>query len=525
MKKNNPELNSKQRQSKSLPLLGTLTAAMLLTGCAGSLRHLPDDADISIPEQWETSEMLSDEASMVVKEAVVDGWVSSFADPKFEKFAQLALDQNPDIFVSAAQLNAAIRQVTITGSNVFPNVSVNGSRSIIETEGGELAVLPVVGQQTPQDQANQQLRNANASLAINWEADIWGRLSQRRKSAALDAKAQSELYRSAELSLVANVGRAWFNLITNKVLVDLAHQRLESFERTASIIEENYQRGLRSALDVYLSRSDVQVQISSLADAKFNYLQTLRAFKTLLGEYPGADMEFEASLPELASQIPVGLPAELMNRRPDIQASRYQYESARALAKAAQRDRLPALSFSGSVGDQREEIDQLFDNDGLVKNLVTSIALPIFRAGALRSRADQAMHQAEAAYGQLVRTSLTAFEEVENAISRETALKAQHEALKQAVDLAQGGLDLALDRYQSGIEDYQTVLQAQRSVFNSKLNEINVRNALLQNRITLHLALGGDFAQSADAQSNESEPVDLQSAQTENTETDAEKEA
>ena len=332
-------------------------------------------------------------------------------------------------------------------------------------------------------------------LDISWEADIWGKLTQRKRAAAFDAKAQAEIYRSAELSLVANVGRGWYNLIANKLLVDLANQRLESFERTASIIEENYQRGLRSALDVYLSRSDVQVQISSLADAKFNYIQSLRAFKSLLGEYPDANMEFEANLPELNDPIPVGLPAQLMERRPDIQASRFQYNSARASAKAAQRDRMPSLSFNGSIGDTRNDFDDLFDGGDLVKSLVTNLALPIFQAGALRSRAQQAAFQAEAAYAGLLRTSLSAFEEVENAISRETALKAQHEALKKAVDLAQGGLDLALDRYQSGIENYQTVLQSQRSVFNSKLNELNLRNAILQNRISLHLALGGDFGQ------------------------------
>ncbi len=464
---------------KSL-LVGTLAGTLFLAGCAGSVRNLPSEPDITVPNDWTMAESVEGQTAMIVNEAVVDGWVDSFADAEFAQYAQLALNNNPDLMASAAQLKAAIEQVTITGRPIWPSLSIGASRNATDTET---------------DGVETKLRSASAGLDVSWEADIWGKLTQRKRAAAFDAKAQAELYRSAELSLVANVGRAWYNLNTNKQLVDLGVQRLESFERTASIIEENYQRGLRSALDVYLSRSDVQVQISALADAEFNYLASLRAFKSLLGEYPGSTMEFTTILPELTTQIPVGLPAQLMDRRPDVQASRYQYEAARASAKAAQRERLPALTFTGSIGDSRNEFDQLFENDNIVKNLIGGVALPIFQAGALRSRAKQAGYQAEAAYAGFVRTSLSAFEEVENAISREAALKEQHEALKKAVDLAQGGLDLALDRYQSGIEDYQTVLQAQRSVFNSRLNEITLRNALLQNRINLHLALGGDFGE------------------------------
>jgi len=130
------------------------------------------------------------------------------------------------------------------------------------------------------------------------------------------------------------------------------------------------------------------------------------------------------------------------------------------------------------------------------------LSQPIFAAGALKAQARQAYNGAEIAYASLVRTTLTAFEEVENSLTRETVLFEQHNAIKEAVQLAQGGLNLALDRYQSGIENYTTVLQSQRSLFDSLSNELNLRNALLQNRIGIHLALGGDFATSEDREAN-----------------------
>jgi outer membrane protein TolC len=129
----------------------------------------------------------------------------------------------------------------------------------------------------------------------------------------------------------------------------------------------------------------------------------------------------------------------------------------------------------------------------MARRIIASLTQPIFAAGALKAQEQRAYNDAEIAYASMLKTTLNAFEEVENSLTRETVLIEQHTAIKEAVKLAQGGLDLALDRYQSGIENYTTVLQSQRDLFDSLGNELNLRNALLQNRIGLHLALGGDF--------------------------------
>jgi len=247
-----------------------------------------------------------------------------------------------------------------------------------------------------------------------------------------------------------------------------------------------------------LSRSDVQQQVASLADARFNYIESLRAFKTLLGEYPDNNLEFSAKLPELNQDVPTGLPAQLLTRRPDIKASQLNYRSEIATAKAAQRDLYPSIRLTGSMGDSRESLDQLFEGDNLIRTFVSDLTAPIFASGALRATRDQAIFSAESAYADLLNTTLTAFEEVENSLSRETTLKEQKTAIQEAVKLAENGLELALDRYKLGIENYNTVLESQRRAFDSKEREINIRNALLQNRISIHLALGGDFSDEKD---------------------------
>lgn len=484
----------------------TLVAVMLLAGCATKINQLPDDAQVTVPDAWQTKPEVvtaesaapaeqSDATSTGEAEPVQSGWLTRFDDPDLNAYVDIALRNNPDLWASSADLKTAIEQVTVTGAQLWPNLraGVSSNRTDSETDG-----------------ITTEIRTVSGSLDISWEADVWGKLTQRRRAAAYSAQAQAELYNAAELSLVANVSRAWFNLTTNKLQLDLAEQRLESFQNTAKLIEENYERGLRSALDVYLSRTDVQRQIADLSDSKFNYISSLRAFKTLLGEYPSLSMDFEAKLPTLTGPIPAGLPAELLTRRPDVKASQLLYKSQIANAKAANRDRFPSISFTGSIGDSRDEFNQLFDNNNMVMTLVGGIAQPLFQAGALKSREEQAYYQAESAYASLVKTTLNAFQEVENSLTREQTLRDQHKAIREAVRLAQGGLDLALDRYQTGIENYTTVLQSQRSLFDSMRSEINLRNALLQNRIGIHLALGGDFATEEQRAENQTLPSPTQ---------------
>ncbi len=462
-----------------------LALALFVGGCASQIKQLPKEVQVDLPQKWQVQvnernganeNKVADSDEIPIP--VANGWLSSFDDNELNNYVQVALNNNPDLLVSASQLKAAIEQVTINGSNLWPSLNAGVSKNRTDSD---------------QNGVTTEIRTVSASLDVSWEADIWGKLTQRKKAAAYSAKAQGELFKAAELSLVANVSRAWYNLVANKLQLDLAQKRLDSFERTAGLIDENYKRGLRSALDVYLSRTDVQVQISLLADARFNYVQSLRTFKTLLGEYPNAALEFEADLPVMDNTVPAGLPAELLTRRPDIKASQLQYKSFIASAKAANRDRYPSISFTGSIGDSRDKFEQLFDNDNMVMTLISGIAQPVFRAGALKSRQQQAVYQAESSYASLVKTTLNAFQEVEDSLSREKSLRQQHEAIKKAVKFAQGGLDLALDRYQSGIENYTTVLESQRRLFNSMRDEINLRNALIQNRVGIHLALGGDF--------------------------------
>ena len=479
-----------------------LCGLFLLTACSSKIANLPQSVELDLPKNWQTSHDSS-------PSSVNNAWLNSFSDAQLNTHVQTALNNNPDLMASAAQLKTAIEQTIIAGASLWPQARAGLNDRVTVSEGaGASTQLSLTNLDLVTDlltgggetNVTRRIRTVSATLDISWEADLWGKLTQGKRAAAYTAKAQAELFHAGELSLVANVARAWYNLVTNQLQSELAQQQLESFRSTNTLIEENYQRGLRSALDVYLSRSDEKVQVSTVADARFNYLQSLHAFQTLLGQYPNSDLSIKATLPELDSSVSAGLPAQLLSRRPDIRASQLRYQSLIASAKVAYRERFPSITFNGSIGDSRDSFDELFDSNNMIMSLVSGVTKPLFASGALFAQANQAFYQAQQGYADLVRTTLTAYQEVEDSLARETLLKQQHQAIKEAVSFAEGGLELALDRYGSGIENYTTVLQSQRRLFDARRAELNIRNALLQNRINIHLALGGDFASDSASQ-------------------------
>ena len=465
----------------------TIGVLISLSACTTAFNHLPTENQVTVPEKWQ--EATNDTNHLPA--SVENGWLTSFNDKELNRYVGIALKKNPNLLDSAAQLKQAIDQVRIANASLWPSLQASGRKSRTTVEGQGLSQANELNTSIG---VTSETRTVRSTLDVSWELDLWGKLTQRKKSAAYSAKAQAELYKYAELSLVANVSRAWYTLVANKLQLDLAQQRLDSFKNTASLINENYQRGISSALDVYLSRSDVQQQISSRSTARYDYLESVRAFKVMLGEYPNSAIEFDAKLPELSAAVPTGLPAQLLTRRPDIKASQLTYQAEIASAKAAQRDLYPSINFTGAIGDSREDFSDLFVGDNLIQTFITDLTAPIFASGALRAARNQAIYSAESAYADLISTSLNAFEEVENSLARETSLEERKTSVTEAVALAENGLELALDRYKLGIENYNTVLESQRRLFDSKEAEINISNALLQNRISIHLALGGDFS-------------------------------
>jgi len=294
---------------------------------------------------------------------------------------------------------------------------------------------------------------------------------------------------------VADVVSGWFDVITNQKLLELYKQREQNAEQNLSIIESGYRQGLNEALDVYLARNELNTERSNIAAQQATLIKSIRDLERLTGQYPTGALSVSADLPLLDSAIPLGLPSELITRKPELMASWYQLLSTDAGLAYAHKQRFPSLNLSASISDSTDRVSDLFSPSSLAWSLIGSISMPLFEGGRLKANEEQARLNVKRQEQAYLATLYDAFNDVETAISQEQALKVRYEKTLEAQENAIAAERLSFEQYQSGLVTYTTVLDAQDRSFNAQSSVIEIKNQLIINRINLHIALGGDFSE------------------------------
>ncbi len=423
-----------------------------------------------------------------------DDWLQELNDPRLKHYVDIALKNNFNLQASEAQLAAQLKNARINAARLFPSLDFVLRRNKIESQQANSVNNSSANNSNPVTDTSNVTSGSSytGNFNVSWEIDIWQRLSAQRKASVKNSQATAADFQAARLSLVASVTRAWFNLNSLKLRIDIAEKRLTTIKESLEIVEEQYLNGSQSALNVYLNRTDYASQQANIIDLKNTLQNAIREFRVLLGEYPNLDISFDAKLPTILKSVPAGLPAELIMRRPDVLADLYEWQSSAYDAAAAQRARYPSFSLTASYGVTSQSLSTL-DEQSLLLNLLNSITVPIFRGGQLKAQAEAAKFSQDASFKLYLATLLRSFNEVENALSSEISLKDRLAFLDQAASLSESGYELALEQYTTGISSYETVLEARRRWFSAQVEVVNLRNAILQNRIALNLALGGDF--------------------------------
>jgi multidrug efflux system outer membrane protein len=281
--------------------------------------------------------------------------------------------------------------------------------------------------------------------------------------------------------------------------VALAQRTVASFGRSRAAIEERYRGGLVTALDVRLARENEATARANLAQRRREQDAAARSLEVVLGRYPAAGLRPPATLPGIAHPVPAGLPATLLDRRPDLVAAGLRLDAAGARARGARKNRLPSLSLTTSGGTASEHLKDLLDWDRLVWSLVSGLTQPLFAGGRLSAEAALARAQDSEALADYAREALTAFREVEAALAAEGHYTDQAAALEVAAAESGRAADLAQERYTEGLIDIVTLLEAQRRAFTAESARLRTARERLANRVDLYLALGGDFAAPAAA--------------------------
>jgi multidrug efflux system outer membrane protein len=260
------------------------------------------------------------------------------------------------------------------------------------------------------------------------------------------------------------------------------------------VIEERYRAGIVTALDVRLARENEATARSVLAQRRREHDAATRSLEVLLGRYPAGGLRPPAALPAVVRPVPVGLPSELLERRPDLVAARTRLAAADARARAARKNRLPSISLTATGGTASDRLRDLLDWDHLVWSLVSGITQPLFSGGRLSAESALAKARDREALAAYARAALDAFREVEAALNAEGHYTEQERALRTAASESREAASLAAERYGQGLIDIVTLLESQRRAFNAESARLRTVRDRLDNRVDLYLALGGDFA-------------------------------
>ena len=447
-------------------------SVILLSACASQPTHHERVVELeTVPSAWQ--QLPSGDKVL----AVEDNWLQQLHDPQVFTLVEQALGYNQAILQAGYDVAIKEQQLIAAGADLWPSLdlSTRASRS--------------------KDNRPVNYNNASsASLELSYEVDLWGKLSSSERQANLEYLAEKATFSQSKQQLVADVVSGWFDVITNQKLLELYKQREQNAEQNLSIIESGYRQGLNEALDVYLARNELNTERSNIAAQQATLTKSIRDLERLTGQYPTGALSVSADLPLLENTIPLGLPSELITRKPELMASWYQLLSTDAGLAYAHKQCFPSLNLSASISDSTDRMSDLFSPSSLAWSLIGSISMPLFEGGRLKANEEQARLNVKRQEQAYLATLYDAFNDVETAISQEQALKVRYEKTLEAQENAIAAERLSFEQYQSGLVTYTTVLDAQDRSFNAQSSVIELKNQLIKNRINLHIALGGDFS-------------------------------
>jgi multidrug efflux system outer membrane protein len=442
-------------------------------------------------------------------EPAVSAWWRTFGDETTTELVELALQNNTDLQAAAARVLEAEAGLRRAHGARLPQVGFGASA----TDQRVSFVLPEVGRRTIDS------TTYSYNFNVSWQTDLLGRLKRTQQSSWASLLAQEEAREAMVHTVVALVVRSRVLVATAERALAINQEITKSWESTTNTVERRYRAGLAGAVELHLARENLAAVRASEAVIAGQLDLARLALDVLVGRRPGSGEPLPDTLSELPAlePVPLGLPAALLDRRPDLRQAEMQLASATYGVGAAIANLYPDLSLTGSIGASDDSFNDLTLTDGLVYNAVANLIGPIFSGGQRRANVDAAKARAEQATAQYAGVVLTALREVEDALVLGDSTRLNWEFSDQRVSEARAADRLAKQRYQRGVETLLTVLETERRLRLAEQAIINATADVWNARIDLFLALGGDWGTDllvTEAAASESEEDSTQEAST-----------
>ena len=418
-------------------------------------------------------------------------WWQIFNDPELSRWETLALTNNQNLAAAVARLEQARDLVAVARSEFYPQLNAGG------TPGGDITRqrtslnAPVLGQPA---RYTHTYNTFTAPIYLGWELDLWGRVRRLSEAAHERFAASTDDLESAKLEVTAEVAADYFSLQTLDDEYLLITNTIATYRRSLELTQNRRQGGIVSDLDVAQAATQLHSAEVQLPDIRLHRAQTQHALAILCGQSPidflaATNLQRTATVPT----IPPGLPAELLEHRPDIAAAERRMAAANADVGVAKAAFFPAVKFNGVAGLQSVSASSLFDWPSRFWSVGPNIELPLFTGGlntANLARTRAAYDEAVAGYRQTV---LGAFGEVEDSLAAQQWLADEWNAENEAVAAARHALDIANNRYRAGLITYLDVATAQTQALNEERNAVELQGARLTACVNLIKALGSGW--------------------------------
>lgn len=420
-------------------------------------------------------------------------WWRSFNDPVTDGLVHTALKNNTDLraAVAGAERSAAI--LAQAHGVRWPDVSYDASASRNKMS----FVLPDIS--SPMGDFGGRMTSLSTTysqqISVSYILDLFGRLRRSERAAVRDLLATEADAQALVHAIVAQVVQTRVQIAMQQRMLHIADATIASWERSLEVTQRRYEGGLVGPLDVRMMQQSLEAARAQRITLEQTLALAGHALDVLCGQRPesgGAVAEGLAEMPPL-SPVPAGLPAALLDRRPDLRASELRLAAATERIGVSVAQMYPDLTLTGSTGFMSDEMKDVVNTDFSTYTVLAGLTAPIYRGGQLRAAVRAARASAEEAAQRYAGTVLTALREVEDALVKHRMLGRQIEQLERRAQLARESEQMAQDRYVRGAEPILVLLETQRMSHLAENELVLAQGQLWLARIELHLALGGDW--------------------------------
>ncbi len=507
-----------------LPVRGsarlTLTALLLTTALSGCMVgpnfHTPKAA---VPVAFIGDQPASQAQPYVSGDPVDPAWWNSFGDPTLTRLEAEAVSQNLDLQIATQRLLEAEAQAQITGANLYPTLS--GAASYTREGPSKVGIFSAFGSTSSNTNSTTASTVANGSqsstggggisgsliqpldlyqygLQTAYDLDLWGSNRRAVEAAVAAARSSEEARRASLLNVEAQVASNYIQLRGTQTVLDITQKNINFANQLVTLTVERQQAGLTTSLDVANARAtaaQISSQIPGLIAQRDSYINQIGE---LLGVTPDSlppDLLATQAVPPTPPEVPIGMPSDLLRRRPDIREAEAALHEATAETGVAVAAFFPTVQLTASASLQALQFKNLNEFKALTYAFGPNITLPIFEGGQLHGQLNLRKAQQKEDAVNYAKTVLTAFYQVDNAL---IAYNQEHATIAQLqVDTQQSqiALNLAEDQYKQGLADYLQVLDAQQSVLSATQSQAQATANLSNDLVTLYQALGGGWEQ------------------------------